>query len=271
MAQAVERVEWHQPADLPGVEILLADHCAHLWRVYHETYTACTLLDCRETVWAYRRKIHSAAQGGIMLMEPGEIHVTKRLAHPVAFRVLLLKPALVDDAAHELDVRRGQPPLKGASVDHPRFFEAFAGFHESVENGADLLEKQSRLAACVRLFLEHCTESRPPPGRRPARAALLRVRDYVREHHADNLSLSELCAVSGLSRYHLVRAFAAEFGLPPHAYQTQVRLSRARSLIQAGAPLSAVAAATGFADQSHLTRHFRAQLGLTPRRYLAVA
>jgi AraC-like DNA-binding protein len=215
----------------------------------------------------YRRRVHTAEHGGIMLMEPGEVHVTQRLAHPVTFRVLLLGPPLVDGAAHELGYTRGQPPLKGASVNDPRVFRAFESFHHSAENGAELLEKQSRLASCVRLFLEHCTEMPGQPRQPTARLQLLRVREFIREHFAAALSLDQLAQVADLSRYHLVRAFARAFGLPPHAYQKQVRLARARSLLAAGMPASAVAAQTGFADQSHLTRQFRSEIRLTPARY----
>jgi len=59
-------------------------------------------------------------------------------------------------------------------------------------------------------------------------------------------------------------AFRSAFGLPPHAWQVQVRLARARTLIRAGIPIAAVAAATGFADQSHLTRIFKRSYGYTP-------
>jgi AraC-like DNA-binding protein len=93
------------------------------------------------------------------------------------------------------------------------------------------------------------------------------VREYIREHFAATVSLEQLARIAGLSRYHVVRAFARAFGLPPHAYQKQVRLSKARSLLAAGMPIAAVAAETGFADQSHLTRQFHAEIRVTPARY----
>jgi AraC-like DNA-binding protein len=55
--------------------------------------------------------------------------------------------------------------------------------------------------------------------------------------------------------------------MPPHAFQTQVRVSRAKTLLLEGWSISQVASQTGFADQSHLTRHFKRLVGVTPGRY----
>lgn len=72
---------------------------------------------------------------------------------------------------------------------------------------------------------------------------------------------------AGLSRYALVRSFARAIGLTPHAYLVQRRLQHARSLIAQGTPLGEAALASGFADQSHLTRLFVRSYGLTPGAY----
>jgi AraC-like DNA-binding protein len=77
--------------------------------------------------------------------------------------------------------------------------------------------------------------------------------------------------VSGLDRFALARHFRTVYGTSPHRFQVGRRLARAQALIAGGRPLSEVAAATGFADQSHLTRHFSARFGLTPGRWAALA
>jgi AraC-like DNA-binding protein len=56
-------------------------------------------------------------------------------------------------------------------------------------------------------------------------------------------------------------------GLPPHALQLAQRVRAARRLLEAGEPIAETAVATGFADQSHLHRHFRRSLGVTPGQY----
>jgi AraC-like DNA-binding protein len=55
--------------------------------------------------------------------------------------------------------------------------------------------------------------------------------------------------------------------MPPHAFQTQARIARAKTLLRQGRAISEVARLTGFADQSHLTRHFKRLVKLTPGEY----
>jgi AraC-like DNA-binding protein len=77
----------------------------------------------------------------------------------------------------------------------------------------------------------------------------------------------DLAAVTGRSRFTVYRAFVRAYGLSPDDYQRQVRLRAARRLLVAGRPAGEVAQATGFADQSHLTRWFARHFGVTPAAY----
>jgi AraC-like DNA-binding protein len=90
----------------------------------------------------------------------------------------------------------------------------------------------------------------------------------VRERLADELveppDLAEMARMTGLSRFQLLRRFERCYGVPPHAWLRQKRAERARAMIRDGATLSAAAAASGFADQSHMTRVFVRQFGFTP-------
>jgi AraC-like DNA-binding protein len=72
-----------------------------------------------------------------------------------------------------------------------------------------------------------------------------------------------------MSRFQLLRGFAREVGTTPHAYLVQRRVCLARRLLAAGKPLADTAHRAGFADQSHMTRAFLRQLGITPGRYRA--
>jgi AraC-like DNA-binding protein len=80
-------------------------------------------------------------------------------------------------------------------------------------------------------------------------------------------SLAELSAVARLSPFHLLRLFRAGVGLPPHQYLMSLRVERSKELLGRGAPIAEVAARTGFADQSHLTRCFKRLAGVTPGRF----
>lgn len=81
-------------------------------------------------------------------------------------------------------------------------------------------------------------------------------------------SLSQLAATAGLSKYHFVRAFKASTGLPPHRYLVQLRMDRARILLETtNLPVTEIAARVGYDDPGYLSRLFRSQFGTTPAKY----
>jgi len=97
--------------------------------------------------------------------------------------------------------------------------------------------------------------------------AIERAKHYLHDNFNELVSLDELVALTTLSRFHLVRAFALHAGIPPHAYQLKLRIERACVLLRAGTTAAEAAAQVGFADQSHFTRHFKRMRHITPGRY----
>jgi AraC family chemosensory pili system transcriptional regulator ChpD len=79
-----------------------------------------------------------------------------------------------------------------------------------------------------------------------------------------------MAAAVDLSKFHLLRAFKRRTGLSPRQWAMQLRTRRAQRLLRLGVPAGEVAHALGFADQSHLNRHFRAAYGVSPGRYQAL-
>jgi len=99
-------------------------------------------------------------------------------------------------------------------------------------------------------------------------SVLRRVREYIEAHLENNVSLEVLAGIAGLSLSYFSRAFKQSEGVAPHDYLMRRRVHRALELL-AGTdlPLSAIACASGFSDQSHLARWFRQHFGITPSRY----
>jgi AraC family transcriptional regulator len=94
---------------------------------------------------------------------------------------------------------------------------------------------------------------------------LHRATDLMQARLGENLSLSELALVVGLSESQFTRAFKARTGEPPHRYLMGLRIDHARRLLQTtDLPIAEIASACGFAGQEHLTRVMRARLSTTP-------
>jgi transcriptional regulator GlxA family with amidase domain len=95
-----------------------------------------------------------------------------------------------------------------------------------------------------------------------------RVREHIAAHLNERIENRTLAELAGLSVCHFVRAFKQSHGMPPRQYIMQCRVERARALLaETDLPLSEIAIAAGFADQSHCCRCFRERVGATPGDY----
>jgi len=111
------------------------------------------------------------------------------------------------------------------------------------------------------------SEPSPHRGGLPS-GALRRVRQYIDSHLGERLSVERLAAVAGLSVFHFARAFKQSQGTTPHDYLLERRIAHARTLLDGTqTSLSEIALMSGFADQSHFTRHFRKRVGLPPSAF----
>ena len=98
-------------------------------------------------------------------------------------------------------------------------------------------------------------------------AVARRAREVLDDDPAGVSGIAAVAQTVGVSTAHLVRSFTRSYGIAPHQYLLGRRLDLARRRLLAGEALIDVAVATGFHDQSHLARHFKRLLAVTPGRY----
>jgi len=127
-----------------------------------------------------------------------------------------------------------------------------------------MIHSRPRLSTLENLSVETI----PTPSRGGLSPAVTRrVCDYIEGHLDEKIRLDELAALTGLSTDHFARAFHQSVGVPPHTYLLRRRLEHVEHMLrETHAPLSEIALATGFSDQSHLGRHFRRWAGVSPRQ-----
>jgi len=263
----IEGIAWSRPKSLPGVELLSATNNAHAWTVFHERYAIFELSRLDGTVLGrYRGKPLSFSEQDISLMEPGETHTTTSFRGDADFNVLFMDPEMFLGEAEERGLP-GQVHFRLAQLRDERLNHAIQGLITSLKAGGSPMEQQSWLAHCIQGMLGHAERKPREPSGHSCRAAVKQVMDYLRERYQEPVDLEELSALTGLSRFYLVHAFSTQVGIPPHAYQTRIRIERARILLGLGVPLAMVAANVGFADQSHFSRHFKSIMQITPGQY----
>jgi AraC-like DNA-binding protein len=160
------------------------------------------------------------------------------------------------------------PFLNHTTIGHPEIVQRLRVLHRQSEMREPGLSQEVQLREVLALVLANFSEIQLYPAPiSNEKAPIARARAYIDEHCAEDVQLDELAQVAHLSKSYFIRAFRHHEGMSPYAYLVQVRLNRAKMLLERGFSTTHVAHETGFFDQSHLNRYFKRFLGMTPGRY----
>jgi AraC-like DNA-binding protein len=208
--------------------------------------------------------------GQLVAWDPSQAHAGRAVnGRPWKARLMVVEVADLTALAQDPEV----DPLADVAFPQPVFqnAELRAGFerlYAAFATPSTRLEREERLAEWLATLIERASTrpARAPAGRRDERALRLAF-DYLADRPERNVSLDQLAVASGIGKFRLIRLFRERTGLPPHALQIAHRIRIARRLLEGGEPIADAAFAAGFADQSHLHRHFQRSLGITPAKY----
>lgn len=252
---------------MPGVEAVAADSAHAFPRHTHEQF-GIGIVDRGAQKSFSGRGVVEASAGDVITVNPAELHDGTPIGDAGrAWRMLYFDPDVVTELARDLRVSNRHGGHGDAEFDRPvardsilarRVRMLFGQMTAPASQHNALLREQ--LLLCVLADVLHAAN--PAVDLVPDTIRLARAR--IDDDPAAAVSLLDLARETGLSRFQVLRGFARVTGLTPHAYQLQRRVALARRMIVQGLPLAEVAAACGFADQSHMTRQFIRKYGVSP-------
>jgi AraC-like DNA-binding protein len=257
-----------------GLECLRATFRRHAYvRHTHETYAIAAILGGCETFF-HRGEQRYAPAGTLAVVCPDELHDGAPYGGTFEYRTFYPSIELMREIAEDLAGRQlGRAPHFPKSViEDAELVAAHAQLHACLARDgipASIMEQDTRLVAFLAKLIARWADLEGPVPRAVESRKICRARDYLEAHLAQEVELSELARVAGLSRSHLIRSFRREVGLTPHAYLLDRRFRAASRLLERGQAPGEVAAACGFFDQSHLSRVFKARMAVTPGTFRA--
>ena len=269
-ARHKDEVRFRRPEHLAGTEVVAARYRDRVFPPHaHEEYVFGAI-----TAGAERLSIHGTDhvvdRRRLILIAPGEVHSNRGLdGDCFAYSVIYAPAASVADAFADCTGRStvALPRFASPAPAAPDLRARLLWTHATLMGSRDRLDQESAILAFLEmLFRTQCDGAAVRPAH-PGTNEMKRARDYIEAHYRRGVSLRDLARMAGVSRFHFVRSFKEYVGLPPAAYQTHLRVAEAKRLIRDGCGLAEAAAEVGFADQSHLTRHFQRLVGTSPGRY----
>jgi hypothetical protein len=212
----------NQPEKLPA-------HC-------HDEYQFC-LSPNYPSEYYYHKSVHFLPPWSLSVIHPGEMHSgtgrdVGNCIIPAQFLMMYVKPTIINQFAQELGWHDRLPFFTNSIIFDSVIARLFINFHKVSYGMASRLEQDVRL----QLFLAHlinnfaCDKSTIKPFAEE-RKAVQKVRNYLRDNYAEDISLKQLAELVNFSPYYLSRVFKAEVGISLPQYQAQVRVNQAKLLL----------------------------------------
>lgn len=262
-------VQFWRDSDLPGVEVRYSSYCEDTFRKHTHAAYSIGLIEAGGTSFFLEGENYYAKAGQIALIQPGAVHACN--PDPESgwtYRMFYVDESWLTSVANEVFGRETVPPyFPSPVVENSELYNVWLALHMAIIDGSDLLEKETLLVHGLAQLISHHAEQGEVHQPAEDDCAVLLVKEYLAANVSEKVSLEALSEVAHLSRYHLLRVFQGAVGLPPHAYQNQLRVDLSKGLLAQGVPISRAAAEVGFVDQSHFSRVFKQYTGATPRQY----
>ena len=257
-----------------GVELLRAWFAGRAYaRHRHDTYAIC-ITDRGIQAFDYRGAARASAPGQVVVLHPDETHDGRAGSDEgFGYRIVYLAPNKIADAARSL-CHAGVPlpfvrePVLVSATLARAVTDAFRSFPAALEPLA--------IDALIEGLTRGLVEADPSTWRKQRRVscdmrALERARQFLDTEKTRVVTSGELEEISGHGRFALARQFRQVYGTSPYRYLLMRRLDWVRQEIRIGKALAEIAIDSGFADQPHLTRMFKAAYGLSPAQFRSVS
>lgn len=233
---------------------------------FHEYYVIGFIED-GQRVLSCRNQEYTITKGNILLFNPGDNHACVQSDDgTLDYRGFNIAKEVMLDLAEEVTGRRELPGFSKTVIFDEEVTCYLHPLHELVMKGSCEFGKEENMLLLMSLLIQRY--GHPSPSCIPeCREEIEKACNFMEQHFADRIYLDQICRYAGLSKSTLLRAFTKSKGVTPYSYLENIRIGKAKKLLEQGVPPIEAAMQTGFSDQSHFTNYFNRFIGLAPGLY----
>lgn len=265
-----KKVRFSRITDLPRLELYRTTNVAAFVPRHIHWVFSLSVAEAGVRIHETQQGKHYVIPGNIVVVNLREMHCgstpdgCKSSSQSLRIDPVMLRALVEQVSGRCLDTIHVSQPV----IDDPDLSRQILSLCTALDGSTSKLEKECRLLdVFAKLCERHLQDGITPATLGNERIPVARACEFLQDCYNENVSVHHLGTIAGLSPFHLSRIFSKYTGVPPHTYQTQIRLKKATDLLASGMSIAEVASETGFCDQSHFQRAFKKKFGITPGQY----
>ena len=248
----------------------VTDGCKVYYNLHSHTHWSLGAITQGVSTFIYRENSYHVTEGDLVLMNPDWPHACNPIENqPWAYLMLYVDTTWLTQLRYDegLLQRPRWQDIANAVITDNHLYQGYCTMAATLlDDTRELLDKQTQVIEYLSTLM-HTLDNQKLVLDRQTPAALNKLAIYLNEHCTEELSLDELCTLSGYSPSYLIRSFRQHFGMTPHAYIVNKRIQYGQQQLKKGISIIDTALNAGFSDQAHFQRTFKRLVAATPNQY----
>lgn len=209
--------------------------------------------------------------GDLLLFNPYDTHSCEQIdGKTLDYRCINVYPKIMKKLVLEINGNENLPCFTQNVLYQSELVSNLKELHFKISQEESEFKKEELFLYFMEELIETYSDLTILPLASETSFEIKTVCSYLEENYTKTITLDDLSVLTGWSKYHLLRSFTKQMGLSPYSYLETIRVNHAKKLLEEGVKPIEVAFLTGFSDQSHFTKFFKRQIGLTPKQYMRI-
>ena len=234
---------------------------------FHEHYVI-GFIEKGQRYLSCKNKEYTTSTGDLLLFNPFDSHTCEQIDDKVLdYRCINIKPEIMKKTVFEITGKNYLPKFNQPVIFRSELVPLLQELHYIIMEEELDFKKEELFFFLIEQLIEEHTEPNLQSNLENTNIEIQAVCDYLENNYAEHIVLDELSTIAGMNKYSLLRNFTKLKGITPYRYLENIRVNKAKKLLEKGVEPIDAAIQTGFVDQSHFTNFFKNFIGLTPKQY----
>ncbi|HBE9268738.1 TPA: AraC family transcriptional regulator [Clostridioides difficile] len=234
---------------------------------FHEYYVI-GFIEKGQRYLSCKNKEYTTSTGDLLLFNPFDSHTCEQIDDKVLdYRCINIKPEIMKKTVFEITGKNYLPKFNQPVIFRSELVPLLQELHYIIMEEELDFKKEELFFFLIEQLIEEHTEPNLQSNLENTNIEIQAVCDYLENNYAEHIVLDELSTIAGMNKYSLLRNFTKLKGITPYRYLENIRVNKAKKLLEKGVEPIDAAIQTGFVDQSHFTNFFKNFIGLTPKQY----